>query len=146
MHAPPSSSSSSSSTEVDPEHLAGLQSLEAKMGEMKIDESEKQRYREVFMKVEADAQRDMRKRLTTEDFEPLAIIGRGAFGEVRLVRMRDRFTREVYAMKSMLKQVRPCPYFHVSLGATACVTHCNAHCARPGHDHEEPSGPHPRGA
>ena len=89
---------------MDLEHIAGLQSLEAQMGEMKIDETEKQRYREVFKKVEADAQRDMRRRLTTEDFEALAIIGRGAFGEVRLVRMRDRFTREVYAMKSMLKQ------------------------------------------
>jgi serine/threonine kinase 38 len=34
----------------------------------------------------------------------LSIIGRGAFGEVRLVRMRERFSREVYAMKSMLKE------------------------------------------
>ena len=88
----------------DSEHTAGLQNLEDKMCEMRIDETEKKRYREVFLKVEADAQRDMRKRLTTEDFEPLAIIGRGAFGEVRLVRMRDRFSREVYAMKSMLKE------------------------------------------
>lgn len=99
----PSMPTSNTAT-MDLEHIAGLQSLEAQMGEMKIDETEKQRYREVFKKVEADAQRDMRRRLTTEDFEALAIIGRGAFGEVRLVRMRDRFTREVYAMKSMLKQ------------------------------------------
>lgn len=88
----------------DSEHAVGLQTLEAKMREMRIDEREKQRYRERYIKVEADAQRDLRRRLTTEDFEPLSIIGRGAFGEVRLVRMRDRFSREVYAMKSMLKE------------------------------------------
>ena len=46
----------------------------------------------------------MRKRLTTDDFEPVATIGRGAFGEVKLVRMRERFSKEVYAMKSMLKE------------------------------------------
>lgn len=86
------------------EHITGLQNLEKRMTEMHISESEKQRYREVFLKVEADAQRDLRRRLTTEDFEPLTIIGRGAFGEVRLVRMRERFSREVYAMKSMLKE------------------------------------------
>ena len=30
--------------------------------------------------------------------------GKGAFGEVRLVRMRERFSKEIYAMKSMLKE------------------------------------------
>ena len=71
----PSMPTSNTAT-MDLEHIAGLQSLEAQMGEMKIDETEKQRYREVFKKVEADAQRDMRRRLTTEDFEALAIIGK----------------------------------------------------------------------
>lgn len=33
--------------------------------------------------------REARKRLTKADFEALAMIGRGAFGEVRLVRKRD---------------------------------------------------------
>lgn len=91
-------------TQKEAERDSELQNLEARMREMRCDEKEKQMYREVFTKVEADAQRDLRRRLTTEDFEPLAIIGRGAFGEVRLVRMRDRFSREVYAMKSMLKE------------------------------------------
>ncbi len=36
--------------------------------------------------------------------KPLALIGKGAFGEVRLVRMRERFSKEIYAMKSMLKE------------------------------------------
>lgn len=33
--------------------------------------------------MEAESQREQRRRLTTDDFEPLVIIGRGAFGEVR---------------------------------------------------------------
>jgi len=41
------------------------------------------------------------RRLSPSDYEPLALIGRGAFGEVRLVRRRD--TREVCALKSMTK-------------------------------------------
>lgn len=40
--------------------------------------------------------REGRKRLTKADFEALAMIGRGAFGEVRLVRKRD--TGEVSRM------------------------------------------------
>ena len=45
------------------------------------------------------------KRLTPYDFEPLAVLGRGAFGKVYLVRKRDSVGSEVYAMKKMLKSV-----------------------------------------
>ena len=41
------------------------------------------------------------RRLTRDDFEPVALIGKGAFGEVRLVRRVD--TRELFALKSMMK-------------------------------------------
>jgi hypothetical protein len=48
------------------------------------------------------------KKLNRSDFESLAIIGRGAFGEVRLVRRKDSLSssgdKEVYAMKSMVKE------------------------------------------
>jgi hypothetical protein len=36
------------------------------------------------------------KKMRADDFESLAIIGRGAFGEVRLVRRKDASDREVY--------------------------------------------------
>lgn len=36
------------------------------------------------------------KKMSVDDFESLAIIGRGAFGEVRLVRRKDSNDREVY--------------------------------------------------
>ena len=44
---------------------------------------------------------DADRKLQPDDFEPLALIGRGAFGEVRLVRRTD--TRQIFALKSMLK-------------------------------------------
>lgn len=46
--------------------------------------------------------RDMRRKMYLSDFEVLKIIGRGAFGEVRLVKYKT--TGEVFAMKIMLKQ------------------------------------------
>lgn len=43
----------------------------------------------------------MRKKISVKDFEPLNIIGRGAFGEVRICRVRE--SGEVIAMKKMKK-------------------------------------------
>lgn len=40
-------------------------------------------------------------KLTTNDFEPITVIGRGAFGEVKLVRENDRGA--IYAMKILRK-------------------------------------------
>lgn len=42
---------------------------------------------------------NIQKRLSIGDFEPLAIIGKGAFGEVRLVRLEDGKTRHIYGTK-----------------------------------------------
>ena len=78
--------------------------LEEEMDKLHIPDIARDQYRVKFQEAEADDLRDQRKRLTTEDFEPLALIGKGAFGEVRLVRMRERFSKEIYAMKSMLKE------------------------------------------
>ena len=43
----------------------------------------------------------MRKKISTRDFDPLSIIGRGAFGEVRICRHIE--TGEVVAVKRMKK-------------------------------------------
>lgn len=43
-----------------------------------------------------------RQKITVKDFEPIEIIGRGAFGEVRLCRNRN--TSEIVAVKKMKKQ------------------------------------------
>ncbi|CAM9271430.1 unnamed protein product, partial [Ectocarpus sp. 6 AP-2014] len=75
--------------------------LEAQMNEMSLSEEQKKTYREELGKMEAQTMRETRKRLSTDDFNSLAIIGRGAFGEVRLVRKKD--TGVVWALKSMTK-------------------------------------------
>lgn len=78
--------------------------LEDKLKTMDLSEEDKEKYREAFVIADHEAAEDMQKRLTIDDFESLAIIGRGAFGEVRLVRRKDNIRkREVYALKSMLK-------------------------------------------
>lgn len=45
--------------------------------------------------------RNKRKKVTVHDFRSIAIIGRGAFGEVRLC--RSRFTGQLVAVKKMKK-------------------------------------------
>lgn len=45
--------------------------------------------------------RQQRQKITIKDFEPIEIIGRGAFGEVRLCRTKR--TNEVLAVKKMKK-------------------------------------------
>eukprot|EP00607_Mallomonas_marina_P010881 CAMPEP_0182422098 /NCGR_PEP_ID=MMETSP1167-20130531/7685_1 /TAXON_ID=2988 /ORGANISM="Mallomonas Sp, Strain CCMP3275" /LENGTH=610 /DNA_ID=CAMNT_0024599849 /DNA_START=315 /DNA_END=2147 /DNA_ORIENTATION=+ len=78
--------------------------LEEEMKNLSLDDSEKEIRRKNLAKCLVDAMKDSRKRLTVADFEPIVLIGRGAFGEVRLVRMRERYSKEIYAMKSMLKE------------------------------------------
>ena len=46
-------------------------------------------------------QRRKRQKIKASDFEPISIIGRGAFGEVRLC--REKKTSEVVAIKKMKK-------------------------------------------
>ena len=79
-------------------------SLEDKLTTMGVSENEKNKYREILIKAEADDIRDERKRLTTDDFQALAIIGKGAYGEVRLVQKKEKESSSFYAMKSMLKE------------------------------------------
>ncbi|KAJ9528668.1 hypothetical protein QJQ45_020551 [Haematococcus lacustris] len=50
---------------------------------------------------ESDYTRLQRQRMTADDFEPMTIIGRGAFGEVRIV--RERSTSRIMAMKKLKK-------------------------------------------
>lgn len=54
-----------------------------------------------FVSLSTEFLRLKRSRLGVDDFDPLKVIGRGAFGEVRLVQKRD--TGHVYAMKILRK-------------------------------------------
>ena len=57
--------------------------LEQQLEGENLSEEEKQRQREDFEKREREYTRFQRTRMTAADFEPLTVIGRGAFGEVK---------------------------------------------------------------
>lgn len=58
--------------------------------------------KECILKHEAENLRKVRKKNSIYQFESLAIIGRGAFGEVRVCRVKD--TGEIVAIKKMKKE------------------------------------------
>lgn len=66
-----------------------------------LTEEQKEQKRNQHNQRETEFLRLKRARLGVEDFEPLKVIGRGAFGEVRLVQKKD--TGHVYAMKILRK-------------------------------------------
>lgn len=68
------------------------------MDELKLNDQQKQAFQ---AKLNAQAPATQQKKVSVRDFDQVAIIGRGAFGEVRLVRKKD--TREIFAMKVMRK-------------------------------------------
>src|SRR3989338_10541243 len=75
--------------------------LELLMQKRKIPPTKRQKLRQALALKESSFIRLRRKKLTEGLFERIKIIGRGAFGEVWLVRMRG--TGEIYAMKKLLK-------------------------------------------
>ncbi|XP_013162226.1 PREDICTED: serine/threonine-protein kinase tricorner isoform X1 [Papilio xuthus] len=78
-----------------------LEKLEESLKDENLTESQKQEKRQQHAQKETEFLRLKRSRLGVEDFEPLKVIGRGAFGEVRLVQKKD--TGHVYAMKILRK-------------------------------------------
>ena len=66
-----------------------------------MTEEQKDDQRRQHASKETEFLRLRRSRLGVDDFDPLKVIGRGAFGEVRLVQKRD--TGHVYAMKILRK-------------------------------------------
>ncbi len=54
------------------------------------------------MHMEAEKKRQQRQKQTVREYEPVKIIGRGAFGEVRLCRIIK--TGELVAVKKMKKK------------------------------------------
>jgi len=80
---------------------ARKQTLQAKMNELGIDENNQHLALERHQENESRHLRATRGKMSVEDFEQLTIIGRGAFGEVRLV--REHGSQNIYAMKKLRK-------------------------------------------
>lgn len=91
--------------------------LEKKM--IGLPEERKKILREHLEYEENQVSKESRKKVTPADFESLAVVGRGAFGEVRLVRRKppssshksnsaaaqDPNSNRIYALKSMKKEM-----------------------------------------
>jgi len=82
--------------------------LENQMNKAGLSSEEKKTHRKELEREETRVQKESRRTVTTADFESLSVIGRGAFGEVRLVRRKPGNSRGetgVYALKSMKKEM-----------------------------------------
>jgi len=94
--------------EQEAKHARKMQ-LEKKM--IGLPEERKKLLRQHLEHEENQISKESRKKLTPADFESLAVIGRGAFGEVRLVRrkpshsQKDPSNNRIYALKSMKKEM-----------------------------------------
>ncbi|BDA44938.1 Serine/threonine-protein kinase tricorner [Coccomyxa sp. Obi] len=75
--------------------------LERRLQEDALTEEEKVKQREALQQQERDYFRLQRQRLSSEDFEALKLIGRGAFGEVWLC--REHKTGKTVALKKLKK-------------------------------------------
>ena len=71
------------------------------MESMKLHESKREKVRKELYKTETEFLRSRRIGLTYKSFESLAVIGRGGFGEVHLVKMKG--THDLFAMKKLKK-------------------------------------------
>ena len=74
-----------------------------------LPEDKKLNLRRTLEHEEMLIQKENRKKIAPSDFESLAVVGRGAFGEVRLVRRKgkreDPSSGQIYALKSMKKEM-----------------------------------------
>ena len=71
------------------------------MKEMNLSTIEQDQIKQEVLHREAEHHRKKRQKITVFDFEPIKIIGKGAFGEVRVVRLKH--TGEIMAMKKLNK-------------------------------------------
>ena len=75
--------------------------LQKKMDKLNLNEQEQEIIKQDILHKEAELNRKARRKISVFDFDPLKIIGRGAFGEVRVCRLKE--TNEIVAMKKMKK-------------------------------------------
>ncbi|KAJ6981516.1 serine/threonine-protein kinase tricorner-like [Populus alba x Populus x berolinensis] len=75
--------------------------LEKKLADAEVSEEEQDNLLKYLEKKETEYMRLQRHKMGADDFEPLTMIGKGAFGEVRIC--REKSTGHVYAMKKLKK-------------------------------------------
>lgn len=75
--------------------------LYKKMTSLNMSEDEQEMVKMGILRKETERLRATRKKIEIRDFECLKVIGKGAFGEVRLCRWKE--TDEPVAIKKMIK-------------------------------------------
>ncbi|CAK9187798.1 unnamed protein product [Ilex paraguariensis] len=75
--------------------------VEKKLAAAEVSEEEQSNILKNLDQKETEFMRLQRHKMVADDFEPLTMIGKGAFGEVRLC--REKATGHVYAMKKLKK-------------------------------------------
>ncbi|XP_011073555.1 serine/threonine-protein kinase tricorner isoform X1 [Sesamum indicum] len=75
--------------------------LEKKLAVAQVSEEEQNNLLKYLEKKETEYMRRQRHKMGADDFEPLTMIGKGAFGEVRIC--KEKSTGHVYAMKKLKK-------------------------------------------
>eukprot|EP01084_Bolivina_argentea_P006474 12281_1 len=87
---------------VNQRRLRSLQ-IQHKLKENKdLDDDKKNEIMTKYYNEERNLLRDSRKKLSLKDFSLVKVIGKGAFGEVRIV--RGKHDKVAYAMKTMRKK------------------------------------------
>ncbi|KAM0827560.1 hypothetical protein ACQ4PT_068123 [Festuca glaucescens] len=76
-------------------------SFEKKLADANVSEEEQHNILKQFEKKETEYMRLQRHKMSVDDFDLLTMIGKGAFGEVRVC--REKTTGNVYAMKKLKK-------------------------------------------
>ena len=88
--------------------IIGWEKLKTEMNRLQLSNQEQEMIKKEILHREAMINREGRIQVTVQDFVPIAIIGKGAFGEVRLVRYNK--SHEVLAMKKMKKSEMICKH------------------------------------
>lgn len=76
--------------------------LNTKLDDLKLSTEEKETIKQDVLHKEGEYLRQTRKKISIRQFQPLSIIGKGAFGEVRVCRNKE--TQEIVAIKKMKKE------------------------------------------
>ena len=85
----------------DNQKKEGWEELNQKMSELSLSAAEQQMIKHEIFHKESELLRNKRRRVTIFDYDSISIIGRGAFGEVRVVRHKP--SGSILALKKMSK-------------------------------------------
>ena len=88
--------------EEETEKKKDWEKIMSKINELNLPEKEASKIKEEILHKEGENLRKQRQKISIFDFEPLKIIGKGAFGEVRVCRYTP--TGDIIAIKKMKKE------------------------------------------